>query len=181
MADSKSPLKDRPLRNPGQSLYHQRLDLLFDRLMPSFIAAVLVMMMAFQDWLRYFSPMKGKPWLSTSLAIAALIYFAVQYRKHWPKLKTLILAEDGEKAVGQFLESLRESGYKVFHDVLGKDFNVDHVIIGSAGVFTIETKTRSKPLRGRAVINFDGEQILVDGLAPDRDPVIQAKAQARVC
>lgn len=38
---------------------------------------------------------------------------------------------EGERAVGQFLEQLREQGFHVFHDVVGTGFNVDHVLVGS--------------------------------------------------
>lgn len=58
------------------------------------------------------------------------------------------------------------------------DFNVDHVIIGPAGAFTIETKTWNKPGKGSPKITFDGETLLAAGWDPDRNPVIQAKAQA---
>ena len=85
---------------------------------------------------------------------------------------------EGEKAVGQFLERLREQGYQVFHDLVGEGFNVDHVLIGPAGVFTIETKTWSKPQRGDARIVYDGSTLTVAGREPDRDPLVQAKAQA---
>ena len=78
----------------------------------------------------------------------------------------------------QFLESLREQGYKVFHDIPGEGFNIDHVLIGPAGIFTVETKTRSKS-NGNARIFFDGETVRVDDQAPDPAPVIQAKAQAK--
>ncbi|MFY9329224.1 MAG: nuclease-related domain-containing protein [Georgfuchsia sp.] len=176
--ETRSPIKDRPLRNPGQSLQSQRVDLLFDKLLAPFLIVLMAVVWAVLEWIRYLHPTKPQPFIFTAIAIVALIHMFFQYRKYWPQIQTLILAEDGEKAVGQFLESLRGGGYKVFHDVIGKDFNVDHVVIGSAGIFTIETKTRSKPMRGRAIINFDGEQILVGGFAPDRDPVIQAKAQA---
>ncbi|MCA9253955.1 MAG: NERD domain-containing protein, partial [Phycisphaerales bacterium] len=44
------------------------------------------------------------------------------------------------------------------------------------GVFVIETKTRSKSVQGNPVIEYDGEHVLVDGHAPDRDPIAQAKA-----
>jgi Nuclease-related domain len=83
-----------------------------------------------------------------------------------------------ERAVGQFLERLRERGFDVFHDVIGRGFNVDHVLVGPAGVFTIETKTWSKPVSGKAQVNFDGEKITAGSFEPDRDPVVQAKAQA---
>ncbi len=45
-------------------------------------------------------------------------------------------------------------------------------------MLTVETKTWSKPRRGEARITFDGEVLLAAGMAPDRDPVIQARAQA---
>jgi hypothetical protein len=97
--------------------------------------------------------------------------------KALPRLRALKLGRDGEKAVGQFLEKLREQGYRVFHDLVGDGFNVDHVLIGPAGVFTVETKTYSKP-GGDARVLFDGKAIRVGGMEPDRDPVVQAKAQA---
>ena len=43
------------------------------------------------------------------------------------------------------LEDLRAQGYAVFHDIPGDGFNVDHALIGPAGIFAIETKTRAKP------------------------------------
>ena len=52
------------------------------------------------------------------------------------------------------------------------------MLIGPAGVFTIETKTWSKPLRGDARIAYDGNTLIVAGRVPDRDPLVQAKAQA---
>jgi len=61
-------------------------------------------------------------------------------------------------------------------DVVGDGFNVDHVLIGPAGVFTVETKTHSKP-RGDARVVFDGEAIQVAGMEPDRDPVVQARGR----
>lgn len=85
---------------------------------------------------------------------------------------------EGELVVGQFLERLRADGFTVFHDVIGAGFNIDHVLIGPAGVFTIETKTWSKPASGDARVTFDGEKISVGGLKLDRDPVTQAKGQA---
>jgi hypothetical protein len=54
-----------------------------------------------------------------------------------PHLRSLRLAAEDEKAVGQFLEGLRERGYRVFHDVVGDGFNVDHVRIGPARSFDV--------------------------------------------
>jgi hypothetical protein len=36
-------------------------------------------------------------------------------------------------------------GFEVYHDVPFDSFNIDHVLVGSPGVFSVETKTRRKP------------------------------------
>ena len=95
------------------------------------------------------------------------------------KIKPLRLGQIGEEAVGQFLEEkLRPAGYQVLHDILSDNFNVDHVAIGPAGIYTIETKTHSKPAKGQCFVTYDGEKVKVNGFQPDRDPVTQAKAEA---
>jgi hypothetical protein len=55
-------------------------------------------------------------------------------------------------------------GFAVFHDVPGdKEFNVDHVVVGSQGVFAVETKGRGKPVRKSGaeykVEHIDGELV----------------------
>jgi hypothetical protein len=51
------------------------------------------------------------------------------------------------------------------------------VVVSRRGIFAIETKTYSK--RAGAKVHFDGATLTVDGLRPDRDPIIQARANAR--
>lgn len=176
--NKRSPLKDKPLHNPGQSIEEQLFDLLYDKLLTPFTLALFLCLLASLEWWAYFNPKPRNPILYTVFALLGLIYVSWRFWRIRPKVHQLRLARDGEKAVGQYLERLREQGYQVFHDVIGKDFNVDHVLIGAAGVFTVETKTHSKPSRGQAKIVFDGENVFINGHAPDRDPVIHAKAQA---
>lgn len=178
MAETRSPLKDKPLRNPGQSVREQRFDLFYDKLLAPALLAMLLLYWTISEWWRYLYPSPPSPWIATFSLVVVALYAGWSITRTWPKLKALRQAEDGEKAVGQLLESLRASGYSVFHDLVGDDFNVDHVIIGPAGVFSIETKTWSKPKRGSPKIAFDGETLLAAGWEPDRNPVIQAKAQA---
>jgi hypothetical protein len=116
--------------------------------------------------------------LYSGAALVAVFYAVYRVRRAIPKLRNLRQAMEGERAVGQFLERLREQGFQVFHDVVGTGFNVDHVLVGPAGVFTIETKTWSKPISGNAQLAFDGETIRAGEFEPDRNPVVQAKAQA---
>lgn len=175
---TRSPLKGKSLRNPGQSVDEQRWELLYDKLLPAYLLALLLLILAGLEWWRFYHPVAHAPWTYTVLALIGIVYFGWQFWRVLPQFHRLRLASEGERVVGQYLEQLRAQGYQVFHDIIGEGFNVDHVLIGPAGIFTVETKTRSKPTRGSAKVVFDGEHILVNGIEPDRDPVVQAKAQA---
>jgi hypothetical protein len=73
----------------------------------------------------------------------------------------------GERVVADFLEPLKSSGWRVFHDVpaeTGREkFNIDHVAIGPGGIFAIETRTRPKGVaregRDDFKVFFDGDQL----------------------
>ena len=71
-------------------------------------------------------------------------------------LKALRLGRDGERVVGQFLESLMEKGISV-----------------------TETKTYSKPEKGEAKIYFDGEKISITGAGVYTKPIIQATSASK--
>jgi hypothetical protein len=176
--EKRSPIKDKPLRLPGQSLQEERDKLYEDKIeQPALFVALLFVIMVL-EWWRSYSGMKPSPALFTLVFVLALGFFAWRVWRLRPKLRALRQGLEGERVVGQFLERLREQGYQVFHDLIGEGFNVDHVAVGPAGVFTIETKTWSKPARGEPLLEFDGERLVAAGYEPERDPIVQAKAQA---
>ncbi len=91
----------------------------------------------------------------------------------------------GERLTAEHLRPLQQDGYRVFHDVpaeAGKHgFNLDHVVVGTTGVFVVETKTRRKGnardgMKDHEVV-FDGRQ-LVWPWGEDRHGVDQTIAQA---
>jgi hypothetical protein len=94
-------------------------------------------------------------------------------------VQRLRLARDGERSVAETLDSLRDLGYRVLHDVPAPSFNLDHVLVGPQGIFLIETKTFSKPVARNARIEYDGTRVTIEGRPPGRDPVQQAMASAR--
>jgi len=94
-----------------------------------------------------------------------------------PRARNLVRGERGELKVAEALEELRVAGYRVFHDIRRDGFNIDHVVVGPAGVFAIETKFCS----GCGVINFRNGQGLFVNNQPwqgVRDPVTQARGNA---
>jgi hypothetical protein len=68
-------------------------------------------------------------------------------------------------------------GLKVLHDIPFPNGNIDHILIGPKGIYTIETKARTKS-NGNDTITYDGKRLRVAGFAPDRDPITQARKQA---
>lgn len=175
---TRSPIKDKPLRLPGQSVAEQRGRLFEDMIETPLLLALFFVVFAGLEWWRYYSNAKFSPVLFSAAALALVLFAGFRVVRAIPKLRALRQAMEGEQAVGQFLERLREDGFQVFHDVIGSGFNVDHVLIGPSGVYTVETKTWSKPTQGNPRIVFDGQSIKVGSLEPDRDPVAQAKGQA---
>lgn len=172
---SRSPLKDLPLRNPGQSLEEEIQRVLDDKMMPYFLASVMCVLYAAIEWGRYFRPTSPSPWLTTVIAALVVSYSALRLYLLRAGIRNLRLGAQGEKAVGQSLEKLRAEGAAVFHDVPAKGFNVDHVVVSRNGLFVIETKTCRKP-RGRSPkVTYDGAKVLVNGKAPDRDPIWQVR------
>jgi hypothetical protein len=57
----------------------------------------------------------------------------------------------GEEQVGGLLEGLREDGWHVIHDASFGHGNIDHIVLGPGGLFTIETKSHPGPVRVRAI------------------------------
>jgi Nuclease-related domain len=118
------------------------------------------------------------PGVYAALALGLTVYGSIRLWTGRKQLKQLRLGRDGERAVGQFLEALRVDGARIFHDIPGDKFNLDHVVLAEQGIFVIETKTRTTPNSKSSVV-FDSDQILIAGHASDRDPVTQSASQVR--
>ena len=175
-SDTRSPLKQDPLRLPGQSLSEHRSDIVDGELLPLFLAVGFAVVYAGIEWWEWLSKTPPQPVVATLIAVCVFAYAAYRFPKLRVRLRALQLGMQGEQVVGQFLDSHRGQDWHIFHDVQGSGFNVDHVIVSPKGIFAVETKTRSKPARGEAKIQYDGAKVLVNGFEPDRDAVVQARA-----
>lgn len=147
-----------------------------DELVPPVLMFTLATAFAGYEWFRWFLSVPPQPVLVSVVALVAMGYAIHKSLRLRTRMRTLQLAVDGEKTVGQLLGTSRKPGWHVLHDLPGRGFNVDHVLIAPQGVFVIETKTFSKPSRGDATADYDGERLLVGGFKPQRDPIKQACA-----
>ena len=180
---ARSPIKAPPLRTPGQSVYDEMLDVFFDKWMPYLMFPIVGWVIVTSEWMRwilYDVPSLRSSLISTAIGIFVTAVCWLRAWKVWRNLQHLRQGMQGELVVGQFLdEYCRDRAYKVLHDLKGDAFNIDHILVGPGGVFTLETKTISKPVIGEPVVSYDGENVIVDGFNPDRDPIAQARACAQ--
>ena len=179
-ASRRSPLRATPLRHAGDSVQdeidHWREGVFLDRL----VVVLIVLSMWTTALIQLLFPTAPRVSFAVMsvILIAALMWSIPAMVRALTIIKRLRLGRDGERAVAEYLELVAQDGFRVVHDLRGDGFNIDHVLVGTQGVFTIETKTLSKPLLGDVRVRYDGATIHVDGVPLDRDPLVQARAQA---
>jgi hypothetical protein len=110
----------------------------------------------------------------TALAIRA--YRTLQERRQ------VRLGLRGEQATAEALHEASDAGFRIFHDIqAGDDWQIDHVAVGSKGVFLVETKARSRfgscNNQPEHHVKFDGTTLEFPGDA-DRDSVAVARRNA---
>lgn len=174
---TKSPLTSSPLRNPGQSLDEQIQSLLDDKVLSYLLAPAFALVLTIMEWTRWRLNLPYSPVAFTIFSLVVVPFSVIRLVKLKKQLNHLKQGRDGEKAVGQYLELLREKGCRIFHDILGDGYNIDHVIVSEYGVFAVETKTFSKPSKGEAKIEHVGNKLIINGV-PNTEIIIQAKAEA---
>jgi Nuclease-related domain len=171
-----SPLKETPLRRAGQSL-EKEIKRVKDKVMEYFTPLIVVIVFIGYEWMRLYMNKTLHPLGITILAVPFLIYLIIKIKPLFVRLKNLRLGLKGERVMGEWLENLHSEGFKVLHDIPNDKGNIDHVLIGPKGIFTIETKTISKPI-GKSDVKYDGSVVSVNGLPFDSKPVNQAKAES---
>ncbi|HEY4996537.1 MAG TPA: nuclease-related domain-containing protein [Solirubrobacteraceae bacterium] len=79
--------------------------------------------------------------------VALLVSMFLISRYVLPLVERRDRGASGEEHVGALLDGLPDDEWEVIHDAsLGRG-NVDHILIGPAGVFTVETKSHPGPVR----------------------------------
>jgi hypothetical protein len=83
--------------------------------------------------------------LASEIALLASMFVISRYVM--PLVERRDRGATGEERVGALLDQMADRGWRVIHDAnLGRG-NVDHILIGPPGVFTIETKSHPGPVR----------------------------------
>lgn len=105
------------------------------------------------------------------LLALALIGLVLAFMRGLRHVESFFKGARGEERVSRILNNLPDQ-YHVFNDFIAGGSHIDHVVVGPAGVFSIETKN------WRGVVTVEEGHILVDGRLPSRPPLAQAQREA---
>ena len=111
------------------------------------------------------------PAVGGALFVVAAVWCAVSLARGLRHVERYFKGARGEERVAGILQKLPD-GYHVFNDFVACGRHVDHVVVGSGGVFAVETKF----WLGRVTLE-DGH-ILLDGQLTDRPPLRQVLKEA---
>ncbi len=98
-------------------------------------------------------------WWSAASQVILMVWIIVvlvSFRRRSAVVERWLKGARGEAKVGKVIEQMRDDGWRAIHDVSFGGPNVDHVLIGPAGIFTIETKSH----RGRIDVKRIHERML---------------------
>ena len=183
----RSPFTDAALlRLPGHSLNNQIEEL--SENLNLYIFGIFFSAMVFTQIIVLLSELKGvAPYPSKFplhygmliIILGVLLYKISKCLTYRNKLR---LGYEGELVTAQELHQLMPEGNYVYHDFPAGNFNIDHVVVGPAGVFAVETKTRSKRTSGdnikEARAEYNGKEIVFPGFRDNRY-LDQAQRQAK--
>lgn len=79
--------------------------------------------------------------------VALLVSMFVISRYVLPLVERRDRGATGEEQVGGLLDQMCDPGWRVIHDATFGRGNIDHILIGPPGIFTIETKSHPGPIR----------------------------------
>ena len=183
-AKKKSPLNIELLRSPGESLRAQ-IENTTNEILLNLILIPTFSLLFYSVIITQFMA-SGKVNVISCLiyliaAVGVTIYFLMKVFKQMKQRNHLRLGYECELAVGQELNNRIRDGFHVFHDFLADRFNIDHVLVGSTGVFAIETKGRAKSREAENEnwkLQFDGKKLIFPNWTETK-PITQAINQAK--
>jgi len=188
--NEKPPQSEKLLRPPGYSL-SIRLDETLDKIPDAMLSACAlcsfagVSVIATVQLLALHAPVL---WLAPAVVLlagfsVAGVWTTIRAFRHFQEAQNIRLGLRGEQAVAEALNEVADCGFRAFHDLQTEKLgNIDHVAVGSRGVFLIETKTRrrrkSRNGQPEHVVVYDGQTLQFPS-GDDAKAVPQAERNAR--
>lgn len=113
----------------------------------------------------------GKPLTGMIILVVSLGAGCMGLIKGFKRIERHFIGARGEERVSNLLSALPDK-YHIFNDFVAGGLQVDHVVVGPAGVYAVETKFWS------GKVTIEEGKILVDGNKPTRPPLVQVQREA---
>ena len=171
---------------PGQSLLRkidqEAIELIAHRISVAVPPILLIAIIFIFN--RYHSKLDFQ-FLVTSIVACGLVFLYCFWNmlKGGQALKRYRIDYDAEVEVGTALDQLVSQGYHIFHGFRKDSIDIDHVVVGPKGVFTIETKGHPRPSKKagteESTVTYNGH-VLFFPRGTDEDTVSNAERQAEL-
>jgi hypothetical protein len=135
--------RDPAARHPGQ---HARATVLRLRLRTLVALGVLAVVTSALG--RSFG-LHSALFVGSELALLTSMFVVLRYVV--PLVERRDRGATGEEHVGALLDRLAGEGWSVIHDASFGHGNIDHIVCGPGGLFTVETKSHPGPIKVRAI------------------------------
>jgi hypothetical protein len=183
--DRRNPLSRGLLRSTGRYI-QQQIDELDEDISSALLFVVVGPLMLYAMVLTYWIE-RGRPpapYVTVFLISMTVVALGVAFWKFSRLIRRkhqLMLGLEAEIATAEELQQLAREGYWIFNDVPAEKSNIDHVVIGPNGIFSLETKGRSKPVKSKTGdewrVVYDGETLRFPGWS-EKKPLEQSVRQA---
>ena len=179
------PFTENFLRAPGQSLI-KKFEILNEDISLNAILLITTPLLFYSGYVSYgyfynreFDPIVVNILVGVGAVIT--IYYLTRTMRLIKKRRWVRMGYEGQMVVSQELNQLMLEGNYVYHNFPADKFNIDHIVVGRLGIFTVETNAQLKPSTKNhqqyAPVEYNGKMLIF----PDREDfkiIEQAERQA---
>ena len=124
-------------------------------------------------WVTQSPPLPG---LFTGLFLVGLTYALYQIHEYRDQLRFIHLGRKGEPDTSEVLKKYQsKNDTSVISDVKFGSDSVDYIVTNRSGVFLINIINWYAPINKEAVIQYNDEELLLNGYRPGANPVVKQK------
>ena len=155
--------------NNQDGIVREKLDRI---IRPYFLVTGFLFAFLMLEIYRWYMNVPPMPFVVFGLFIASVVFVAYQLADYKDHFRFLRLGIKGEPLLYEAIKShSNQTGSTVYKNVVMGKQKVDYLIANQAGVVLVNVCDWRTPSKDEAVINYDDEQILLNGYRPDANPI----------
>ena len=150
-------------------IVREKLD---QRIRPYFLVTGFLFAFLLLETYRWYMNVPPMPIVVLGLFVALLVFVVFQLADYKDHFRYLRLGKQGEPLLPEVIKAHSDqTGSTIYKNVVVGKQQVDYVIANQAGVVLVSVCDWRTPSNSEAIINYDDEQILLNGYRPDANPI----------